>query len=134
MKVCYTAGIWDLLHLGHLNILKRSKELAGPGGTLIVGVITDGGAAAYKRRPVQDERTRAEVVKALRFVDAVVMQHGTDPSDILKLIRPDMMTHGSDWDRLKVGHETLERLGIDWVVLPYTLGVSTTETIARMTA
>lgn len=132
MITCYTAGVFDLLHLGHLNILRRSKELAGPEGRLVVGVVTDDGAEAYKRRPVQDEITRAAIIAALRFVDVVIMQYGTDPSDNLRKIRPDYMSHGNDWSRLREGHATLEELGVEWVLIPYTEGVSTTEIRERI--
>jgi len=129
LKVIYTAGVWDLLHTGHLNILRRSKAL---GDILVVGVVTDLGVAAYKPRPpIYNEHARLEIVRSLDFVDAAILQPGTDPSPILEFLdavgcRPDVMTHGSDWERLKEGQETLERLGIGWEILPYTPDVSTT--------
>jgi len=132
MRTVYTAGVFDLLHQGHLNILQASKDIAGFGGQLVVGVVTDAGATAYKRTPIQDEGTRAAVVRSLRMVDAVVMQDGTDPSPVLRTLRPDVMTHGDDWARLKEGQETLDELGIEWVLLPYTPGVSTTATLERI--
>jgi rfaE bifunctional protein nucleotidyltransferase chain/domain len=123
MRVIYTAGVWDLLHRGHLNMLWRSKEL---GDVLVVGVVSDAGTEAYKgRRPVQNVQQRMEAVRRLGFVDVVELQHGTDPSHNLIRFRPDVMTHGDDWDRLKEGHETIERLGIEFVTLPYTPDVST---------
>jgi glycerol-3-phosphate cytidylyltransferase len=123
MRVCYTAGVWDLLHRGHLNILWASKAL---GDVLVVGVVSDAGTEAYKgRRPVQNVQQRMEAVRRLGFVDVVEIQHGTDPSHNLIRFRPDVMTHGDDWDRLKEGHETIERLGIEFVTLPYTPDVST---------
>lgn len=130
-RVIYTAGIWDLLHIGHLNILHRSREM---GDILVVGVVSDSGAAAYKRWPVQDEKTRLSVVRALKMVDFAVIQPTTDPTPVLEIIRPEVMTHGSDWSELKEGKETLIRLGIRWELIPYTLGVSTSETIERMRA
>jgi len=129
LKVVYTAGVWDLLHTGHLNILRRSKAL---GDILVVGVVTDLGVAAYKPRPpIYNEHARLEIVRSLDFVDAAILQPGTDPSPILEFLaavgcRPDVMTHGSDWEKLKEGQETLERLGIGWKILPYTPDVSTT--------
>jgi cytidyltransferase-like protein len=136
MRVIYAPGCWDCLHEGHRNLLRRSKAL---GDFLIVGVVSDVGAAAYKRRPVQSQETRRGNVADLSYVDIAVFQPGTDPTPTLEMLfelglRPDVLTHGSDWTELRAGNETLGRLGIEYVTIPYTLGVSTTETIERMRA
>jgi len=130
-RLIYTAGVWDLLHRGHLNLLRRSRAL---GDVLIVGVVSDDGAAAYKRRPIQDEETRLAVMRALRMVDFAVLQPTTDPTPILEVFRPHVMTHGDDWDRLREGNDTLALLGIDFMTLPYTHGVSSTDLIRELTA
>jgi glycerol-3-phosphate cytidylyltransferase len=128
-RIIYTAGCWDLLHAGHLNILRRSKAL---GDLLVVGVLTDLGAAAYKPRPpVYNEHARMELVRSLGFVDAAVLQPGTDPSPVLEALAavgacPAVMTHGDDWKELREGNETLARLGVELVLIPYTPDVSTT--------
>lgn len=124
MRVTYTAGVFDLLHSGHLNLLERSAAL---GDQLIVGVVSDDGAESYKRRPVQGEATRLRVIRSLACVDAALLQPGTDPTPCLELVRPDVMTHGDDWTELLEGQQTLNRLGVEWVTLPYTPGVSTTQ-------
>jgi bifunctional ADP-heptose synthase (sugar kinase/adenylyltransferase) len=67
-----------------------------------------------------------EAVKRLGFVDVVEIQHTTDPSENLFRFRPDVMTHGDDWTELLEGNDTLAELGIEFVLLPYTPGVSTT--------
>lgn len=124
MRVVYTAGVFDLLHRGHLNLLWQSKRM---GDVLVVGVVSDMGTNAYKGRlPVQNVAQRMRAVERLGFVDAVVLQRDTDPTPMLERFRPDVMTHGDDWPRLREGHETLERLGIEWALVPYTRGVSTT--------
>lgn len=119
--VVYTAGCFDLFHRGHLNLLWRSKQL---GDILVVGVVSD---ASYKDVTLaQPYFARAKAIKSIPWVDMVEYQEGTDPSDVLERVRPDIMTHADDWTRLKEGHETLERLGIRWVVLPYTPEISST--------
>jgi len=124
MRVIYTAGVWDLLHRGHLNILWESKQL---GDVLVVGVVSDGGCLAYKGfTPVQNSQKRARMIEALGFVDVVELQPSTDPTPLLERYRPDVMTHGDDWERLREGAETLERLGIEWKLIPYTPGISST--------
>lgn len=124
MRVVYTAGVFDLLHRGHLNLLHASRAL---GDVLVVGVVSDFGALAYKGRlPVQHEIQRAAAVRALGFVDVAVHQETTDPTPMLERFRPNVMTHGDDWPRLREGHESLVRLGVEWVLVPYTPGISTT--------
>lgn len=128
-RVVYTAGCWDLLHSGHMNILRRSKAL---GDTLIVGVLTDLGVAAYKPKPpLYNEHARLEIVRSLNFVDAAFLQPGTDPSPVLRALaacgcKPFVMTHGDDWTELREGNETLAELGIGLQLIPYTPDVSTT--------
>ena len=116
-RVIYTAGVFDLLHAGHLQILRRSREL---GDALVVGVVSDDGTEAYKgRRPVQPEQERIELVESLPWVTLALVQPTTDPTLILEAIRPAAMTHGDDWAELRQGQATLDRLGIEWVLLPY---------------
>jgi rfaE bifunctional protein nucleotidyltransferase chain/domain len=129
VRVIYCPGVFDLLHQGHLNMLTGSKAL---GDRLIVGVVSDAGAAAYKRLPVQDEGTRLAVIRALRVVDWAVIQPTTDPTPVLELLRPDVLTHGSDWDQLREGQETLARLGIEFAILPYTPGISSSDLVAAL--
>lgn len=131
-RVVYTAGVFDLLHRGHLNVLWQSKAL---GDVLVVGVVSDDGCHAYKgRRPVQGLHERIQAIERLDYVDAAVPQDTTDPTPNLERFRPDTMTHGDDWDVLLVGQDTVELLGIDWVLIPYTEGVSTTALRERRSA
>lgn len=134
MRVIFTAGVFDLLHDGHLQFLRASKAL---GDVLVVGVLTDKGAAAYKRTPVMDEGVRLELIRSLQFVDAAFLQPGTDPSAVLFALRgigmtPAVMTHGDDWSTLREGNETLRVLGMELVLLPYGKGGGTTEIIERI--
>ena len=124
-RVVYTAGVFDLLHRGHLNLLWQSKRM---GDILVVGVVSDSGCFAYKQVfPTDTLEVRMHNLRRLGFVDFVVRQETTDPTDVLERIRPDVMTHADDWHRLRQGHDTLERLGIEWALIPYTEGVSSTQ-------
>lgn len=130
MKRIFTAGVWDLLHAGHLNLLWESKQL---GDVLIVGVVSDLGCYRYKGKyPIENSQTRIKRLERLGFVDVIEIQRGTDPTELLERFRPAVMTHGDDWEQLLEGHETLARLGIDFVRIPYTQGVSSTALRARM--
>lgn len=123
-RIVMTSGVFDLLHRGHLALLWRSRFL---GDVLVVGVVSDVGTAEYKQRlPVESEIVRMQNVARLGFVDVVVLQATTDPTPLLERFRPDVFTHGSDWERLIRGQETIERLGVEFVLLPYTPGISST--------
>jgi cytidyltransferase-like protein len=126
MSVVFTAGVWDILHIGHLNLLRRAKAL---GDTLIAGVLTDEAAARYKPRPVMPFEQRLELVRALRMVDDVATVHDTNATPVLIELDADILVHGSDishkpgWE---IGQTWMREHGKQFVVLPYTEGVSST--------
>lgn len=129
MIIGYAPGVFDLLHGGHLNLLRRAKARCD---VLVVGVVSDEGAAAYKRRPIQDEATRLDLIQSLRCVDHAILQATTDPTPVLEALRPQRIFHGDDWKQLREGHETLARVGIEYVALPYTTGISTSSLIEAL--
>jgi glycerol-3-phosphate cytidylyltransferase len=120
----YIGGVWDVFHHGHLNILERCKAL---GGKLIVGVLTDDGAAAYKSRPLIPEAERLRIIKSLRIVDEAIPQHAQDPTDDLRAndIKPDYLVHGDDWDFVPGGDYCRANGGMT-IILPHTEGISST--------
>jgi len=122
----FTAGVWDILHVGHLNLLNRAKAL---GDVLLVGVLTDEAAERYKPRPVMPFEQRIELVRALRMVDEVYPVHDTNATPLIAELEPDILVHGSDishkpgWE---IGQTWIREHGGQFVVLPYTEGVSST--------
>ena len=120
----YIGGVWDVFHHGHLNILERCRSL---GHRLVVGVLTDEAAEAYKARPLIPEAERLRIVRALRVVDEAALQHHQDPTDDLAAagLEPDYLVHGSDWDFVP-GADYVRAHGGRTVFLPYTSGVSST--------
>lgn len=123
-RVVLASGVWSLLHRGHLNLLFRARQL---GDVLVVGVVSDAGVADYKgRAPLDNVQKRMRAIEKLGFVDVVEYQLGTDPTPLVERFRPDVFVHGDDWARLREGHETLERLGVAFVTLPYTPEITTT--------
>lgn len=126
-KVGYTTGVFDLFHIGHLNILRRSKELCDH---LIVGVSTDELVETYKhKRPVIPFKERIEIVKAIRYVDEVVPQISMDKLEAWNTLHYDALFHGSDWKGSSMYNEIekeLERVGATMVFLPHTTGTSST--------
>jgi glycerol-3-phosphate cytidylyltransferase len=125
MKIVYTSGSWDLLHLGHLNMIRRSREL---GDRLIVGVSTDELIEAYKgMKPIIPFEERLELVRALRWTDEVVIQHQLVPIPILQQYQVSVVTIGDDWTGKHLdGLEWMKSQGGEVVYLEYTPGISTT--------
>ena len=93
--VGYTTGVFDLFHIGHLNVLKNAKERCD---YLIVGVSTDEVVQNYKnKKPIIPFEERMEIVKAIKYVDEVVPQVDMDKFKAWKNIHYDVLFHGDDW-------------------------------------
>lgn len=126
-KVGYTTGVFDLFHIGHLNLLRRAKEKCD---YLIVGVSTDEVVQSYKNKtPVIPFNERIEIVKELRCVDEVVPQTSMNKMDAWNNLHFDVMFHGSDWQNSNMYEKIVEefsKIGVDVVFLPHTDGVSST--------
>ena len=129
----YISGVWDLLHIGHLNILERAKNL---GGNLIVGVNTDELVPTYKsHKTVLPYEERKRLVGALRCVDKTIPHPSLDEVEMLDKHGIDVIVVSSDWGKLpghKVRKEYIKKTGRKLVVFPYTQGISTTEIIERI--
>jgi phosphoenolpyruvate phosphomutase len=89
----YVAMSADLVHPGHINILRRAAEL----GEVTVGLLTDRAIAAYKRLPYLTFEQRKTVVENLVFVRRIVPQTTLDYTENLRALRPDYVVHGDDW-------------------------------------
>ena len=124
-KIGYTTGVFDLFHIGHLNILRRAKELCE---YLIVGVSTDDCVRAYKNKtPVIPLEQRMEIVEAIKYVDKVVSQTSMDKMEAWKELGFDVLFHGSDWQNSDMYNSIIEEfkaVGVDVVFLPHTDGIS----------
>ncbi|MDE5739832.1 MAG: adenylyltransferase/cytidyltransferase family protein [Bacteroidaceae bacterium] len=94
-KIGYTTGVYDMFHIGHLNILRRAKEMCE---YLIVGVSTDECVESYKHKaPIIPYEQRAAIVEAIKYVDEVVPQVSMDKLEFLKQRHFDVMFHGDEW-------------------------------------
>lgn len=126
-KVGYTTGVFDMFHVGHLNILRRAKEQCE---YLIVGVSTDENVQNYKNKtPIIPFAERLEVVSAIRYVDEVVPQESMDKFAAWERLHFDALFHGDDWKGSTMYDEVeakLEAVGCEVVFLPHTQGVSST--------
>lgn len=126
-KVGYTAGVYDLFHIGHLNILKKAKEQCD---YLIVAVSTDELVQSYKNKmPVIPFEERKEIVSAIRYVDKVVPQINRDKIAAYDKYKFDVMFVGDDWRGSKVFGEVdsyMRNHGACVEYFPYTKNVSST--------
>lgn len=95
MTIGYTTGVFDMFHIGHLNILRRAKERCD---YLIVGVSTDEVVESYKHhKPIIPYEQRAAIVEAIKYVDEVVPQTTMDKTVFLRSRHFDVMFHGDEW-------------------------------------
>ncbi len=126
MTIGYTAGVYDLFHIGHLNLLKNAKGMCDK---LIVGVTVDE-LVSYKGKhaliPFED---RIEIVRSCRYVDAAVPQYDMDKLAACQKLGAAVLFVGDDWygtDKWKGYEEHSDHNGVRIVYLPYTRGISST--------
>lgn len=129
-KVGYTCGVFDLFHVGHLNLLERCKEMCD---YLIVGCCDDDYVINIKKKePVFRQEDRVRIIQALKCVDKAILVNIEETNDkmlALELFKFDVIFSGDDWkgsERYKRTEEQFEKLGVAIEYLPYTQGVSTT--------
>ena len=125
-KIVYIGLSADILHRGHINIIKTAKKY----GEVIVGLLTDQAIATYKNLPYLSYKQREMVLKNIKFIKKVIPQKTLDYSYNLNLIRPDFVVHGDDWKsgvqkstRLKV-IKTLKKWGGKLIEPKYTKNIS----------
>ena len=126
MKIGYTTGVFDLFHIGHLNLLRNARSLCD---RLIVGVTTDELVSYKNKKPVIPFVERMEIVRSCQYVDAVIPQLELDKFEAWKKIRFDVLFVGDDWyksDRWTELQTRFEEVGVKIVYFPYTSGTSST--------
>jgi len=127
--VVYAFQAADLLHFGHLNALRQAKKL---GDYLICGVLTDEAIMVYKREPVIPFRERFALVKHCDYVDLAVRQDSVDPTENIKIYKPDILVHGDDWSGDFPGAEYMRNVGGKVVLTKYYEKQSTTKIIEKI--
>ncbi len=132
LKVVFTNGCFDVIHKGHVDYLSRASSL---GDRMIVGLNTDKSVSNLKgpSRPIQDERSRAEIVASMFFVDAVVMFDEETPYELINFLKPDILVKGSDYsiDTI-VGADIVMDNGGRVETMDYIDGYSTTNIINKI--
>ncbi|WP_310993591.1 adenylyltransferase/cytidyltransferase family protein [Aequorivita marina] len=135
MKTIYVIGVFDLYHRGHLELLKRAREL---GDKLVVAINGDEMVASYKRRPFFNEEDRLALVEATKYVDEAFIIRQYDNKEIIKKYKINKIVHGDDWEegsymeQIRVTEEFLKNNDCELVLLPYTKGISTSDLIQKI--
>lgn len=123
----YTAGVYDLFHIGHLNLLKNAKGMCD---RLVVGVTVDELVKYKGKTAFIPFVERAEIVRCCRYVDAVVPQENMDKIEMCKKLGAKYLFVGNDWygtDKWEKYEEEAKKSGIKIVYFPYTKSVSSTK-------
>ena len=126
-RVGYTAGVFDLFHIGHLNILRKAKEQCD---YLIVGVSTDEVVLDYKqKKPIIPFEERIAIVESIKYVDEAVPQTSRDKLAAWKKFKFNALFVGDDWKGTNLYDDfenKLNEVGVDLIYFPYTTGTSST--------
>jgi glycerol-3-phosphate cytidylyltransferase len=135
MVIGYTSGVYDLFHIGHLNLLRNAKGMCDK---LIVGVTTDELVSYKNKRAVIPHNERMEIVRAIKYVDAVIPQENMDKFEMWKKLKFDVMFVGDDWyasDKWEELEKQFKEVGVRIIFFPYTKGTSSTilnETLKKL--
>ena len=128
-KIVFTNGCFDIIHKGHLSYLHQSKDL---GDYLIVGLNSDDSVTLLKGsdRPINNQNVRAKNLLRLDYVDAVIIFSEETPEELIKLLLPDILTKGGDYQKNQIaGLNTVTKNGGKVIILPHLKGYSTTAII-----
>ncbi|ULY68591.1 hypothetical protein [Chlorella virus XW01] len=112
----YMDGVFDLFHIGHLEAIKKAKEIAGNNGKVIIGIVSDEDVKSYKREPIINEKDRVEIISNLKMVDQVIFPCPMSTSkEFLEKNNIDLVVHGfsddNDWNNQKVYFKNVIELG-----------------------
>ncbi|MBY0245713.1 MAG: adenylyltransferase/cytidyltransferase family protein [Sphingobacteriaceae bacterium] len=126
MVIGYTTGVFDLFHIGHLNLLKNAKSLCDK---LIVGVTVDELVAYKNKKSVIPFEERIEIVRNIKYVDAAVPQDSMNKMDSYNRYKFDIMFVGDDWyktDKWQEFDKQFNDVGVRIIYFPYSKGTSST--------
>jgi choline-phosphate cytidylyltransferase/glycerol-3-phosphate cytidylyltransferase len=135
MVIGYTAGVFDLFHVGHVNVLRNAKSMCD---RLIVGVTVDALVSYKNKRAIIPYEERVEIVRACRYVDLAVPQETMDKFDALNRYKFNVMFVGDDWYKSEKWEEidrSFQEQGVRIIYFPYTKTTSSTlinQTLERL--
>ena len=128
MTIGYTAGVFDLFHIGHLNVLRNAKSMCDH---LVVGVSTDELVYEYKRKmPIIPLLERIEILRHVIYVDTAIVQEDMDKMKMWRRLKFDVMFVGDDWidtPKWETYEKNFNKIGVKLVYFPYYQGTSSTK-------
>jgi rfaE bifunctional protein nucleotidyltransferase chain/domain len=130
-RIVFTNGCFDILHRGHIHLLLSCNTY---GDRVVVGLNSDSSVRKLKgdERPINDQNSRAAILAAIEFVDAIVFFNEDTPEKLIHSIKPDVLVKGGDWKKEDiVGSRFVEEYGGSVETIPYLKGFSTSHIIAR---
>lgn len=119
MIIVYSYYVMDILHKGHLEMLKNAKAMAGTDGRLIIGILTDTATMEKKPRPTLSFEERIEIARNIRWVDLVVAQETYSPLGNILIIRPTILMESSSHSTNPEVIKTMEKIGGQIICIPY---------------
>ena len=131
-KVVFTNGCFDIVHRGHIEVLARTADL---GTKFIIGLNSDSSIKELKGecRPIISEDSRAILLAALSFVDAIVLFSEDTPINLISTLVPDVLAKGGDYEiETIVGHEIVQENGGEVILVPFVDGFSSTNIIEKI--
>ncbi|MBR4298312.1 MAG: adenylyltransferase/cytidyltransferase family protein [Bacteroidales bacterium] len=134
MIIGYTTGVYDLFHIGHLNLLKSAKGMCDK---LIVGVTVDELVAYKGKKAMIPFEDRIEIIRSIKYVDAAIPQHDMDKLSACKKIGAQILFVGDDWygtEKWQEYEKEFAEAGIKIVYFPYTKGISSTKITEALNA
>ena len=134
MTIGYTAGVYDLFHIGHLNLLKSARGLCDK---LVVGVTVDDLVTYKGKRATIPFADRIEIVRSIKYVDSVIPQYDMDKVGACKKLGATMLFVGDDWydtDKWREYERVFAQSGGKIIYFPYTKGISSTQISKALSA
>ncbi len=132
LKVVFTNGCFDLLHLGHVDYLEKARSM---GDKLVLGLNSDNSVSRFKgpERPLQDQQSRARVLASLQFVDLVVLFDEDTPLNLISQLLPNILVKGSDYLAENiVGADVVKKNGGEVKTIDFVPGYSTTRIVEKI--
>ena len=119
--IVYSYYVMDIVHDGHLEMLKNAKAIAGPDGKLIVGILTDEAVMEKKPRPALDFGQRIRLARVIKYVDLVVAQETYSPLPNVRALRPDVLMESTshDSDAIEIARQVLAGWDGKVIAIPY---------------
>ena len=131
-KIAFTNGCFDILHVGHVRYLREAKKTAD---VLVLALNSDSSVRSIKgeKRPLMNEKERAEILTALECIDFVTIFQELTPLELINYLKPDILIKGGDWPEEKVvGREEVKKWGGRVAIIPEVEGKSTTNIVEKI--